>query len=122
MNPNASKMPGAGGGAAFLQQQRAGIMAELRNDPATMKLAKNVSHLEFPHAFEAMVNRTAMIREKVPGYGIKDELNSGFYSTRAQAGRTNLTAEQDALQQSRIRRGRRRQQCSPRPHRSRQRQ
>ena len=28
---------------------------------------------------EALVNRTAMIREKVPGWTINDELNSGFY-------------------------------------------
>jgi hypothetical protein len=28
---------------------------------------------------EALFNRTAMIRQKVPGYSIKDELHSGFY-------------------------------------------
>jgi hypothetical protein len=104
LNPNATQMPGAGGGAAFLQQQRAGMMDELKNDPATMKLAKNMAHLESPHAFEALVNRTAMIQQKVPDWNLKKELNSGFYSTvkSGQAGRTNLSAKEDALQQSRI--------------------
>jgi hypothetical protein len=41
-----------------------------------------------------LFNRTAMIRQKVPGYSIKDELHSGFYGpiNRGAAGRTAISA------------------------------
>ena len=57
------------------------IMSELDEDPETRRLAMQMLDTEGGGAatMEALVNRTAMIREKIPGWTINDELNSGFY-------------------------------------------
>lgn len=60
--------------------QRQEIMAEL-DDPRTKKLAMQMMDTEGGGAatVEALVNRVAMIRQRIPDWGIWDELNSGFY-------------------------------------------
>ena len=60
---------------------RAPLMEEVNKDPATKKLMHQMMDTEGGGAatVEALFNRTAMIRKKIPGYSIKDELNSGFY-------------------------------------------
>lgn len=68
-------------GNAYLKSQRASLMAEVNQDPATKHLLHQMMATEGGGAptVEALFNRTAMIRQRIPGYGIKDELNSGFY-------------------------------------------
>ena len=57
------------------------IMSELDEDPETKQLAMQMLDTEGggEATMEALVNRTAMIREKIPGWTLNDELNSGFY-------------------------------------------
>jgi hypothetical protein len=74
-------MSGAGGGLAA---QRGPLMAEVNKDPATKHLLYRMIATEGggrggQGAVEALFNRTAMIRQKIPGYSIADELHSGFY-------------------------------------------
>ncbi|MCP3471426.1 hypothetical protein NLM33_18790 [Bradyrhizobium sp. CCGUVB1N3] len=75
---------GAGG------DQRAAMMAEVNQDPATKQLLYRMMRSEGGGAptVEALFNRTQMIRQKVPGYKIGDELRSGFYGpiNRGQTG------------------------------------
>ncbi|MBR0940978.1 CHAP domain-containing protein [Bradyrhizobium liaoningense] len=67
---------GAGG-----SDERAKMMAEVNKDPATKELLYRMMRSEGGGAptAEALFNRTQMIRQKVPGYKIGDELRSGFY-------------------------------------------
>ena len=60
---------------------RMDLMSELDQDPATKKLAMQMLSMEGGGVptMEALVNRTAMIRQKVPDWKLSDELNSGFY-------------------------------------------
>ena len=60
---------------------RGDIMSELDEDPETKLLAMQMLDTEGGGAatMESLVNRTAMIREKIPGWTLNDELNSGFY-------------------------------------------
>jgi hypothetical protein len=53
---------------------------------------------------EALFNRTAEIRQKIPGYGLKDELNSGFYNPikHGVAQRTAISASEAAKQDKTI--------------------
>jgi hypothetical protein len=53
---------------------------------------------------EALFNRVSMIRKKVPGYSIKDELHSGFYGpiNRGAAQRTRISAAAATKYQSQI--------------------
>jgi hypothetical protein len=72
--------PGTSGGTGGgLAAQRAALMKEV--DPATKHLLLQMMHTEGggTATVEALFNRTAMIRQKIPGYSIKNELNSGFY-------------------------------------------
>jgi hypothetical protein len=66
----------AGGGLAG---QRAAMMAQL--GPKDKDLLYRMMRTEGGGAptVEALMNRTAMIQQKVPGYTIGDELRSGFY-------------------------------------------
>ena len=59
---------------------RAPLMAEVQNDPAA-SITHQMMNTEGGGAatVEALFNRTSMIRQKIPGYSIKDELRSGFY-------------------------------------------
>lgn len=70
-----------GGGAGFLANQRKPIFDEALSDPATKAKLHQMMSSEGGGArtVEALANRVAMVRQKVPGYSIKDELNSGFY-------------------------------------------
>ena len=66
------------------------MMAEVNKDPRTKDLLYRMMRSEGGGAptVEALMNRTQMIRQKVPGYGIGDELRSGFYGpiNRGQTG------------------------------------
>ncbi|WP_051397106.1 hypothetical protein [Bradyrhizobium elkanii] len=72
---------GGKGGGGYLQEQRAPLMAEL-NDPAVKAKLSQLQAYEGGGAatVEALYNRVSMIRQKVPGYTLKDELNSRFYA------------------------------------------
>lgn len=67
--------------AAPLISQREAIMSELDSNPATKMLAMQMLDTEGGGAatMEALINRVAMIRQKIPDWTIWDELNSGFY-------------------------------------------
>jgi hypothetical protein len=71
----------ADGQHGALADQRAAMMAEVNKDPATKRMLYGMMRSEGGGAptVEALMNRTQMIRQKVPGYGIGDELRSGFY-------------------------------------------
>ena len=60
---------------------REDIMSELDKDPATKKLTMQMLDTEGggKATMEALVNSTAMIRQKIPDWSLKDELTSGFY-------------------------------------------
>jgi D-alanyl-D-alanine carboxypeptidase len=91
---------GGAGGAAGLAAQRAPLMDEVNKDPATKHLLHQMMSTEGGGAatVEALVNRTAMIRKKIPGYSIKDELNSGFYGPikSGKAQRTDISPAEAA--------------------------
>ena len=61
--------------------EREEIMSELDRDPSTKRLAMQMLDTEGGGVatMEALVNRVAMIRQRVPDWTIWDELNSGFY-------------------------------------------
>lgn len=85
---------GAAGGQNFesIAAQRADMFREIDSDPATKQLTKQMMATEGGggKSLEAMMNRIAMIRKKVPGWSVKQELMSGFYGpiNRGQAQRT----------------------------------
>ncbi|MGY8661766.1 CHAP domain-containing protein [Bradyrhizobium sp. UFLA05-109] len=85
-------------GAGGVADQRASMMAEVNQDPATKQLLYRMMRSEGGGAptVEALFNRTQMIRQKVPGYKIGDELRSGFYGpiNRGQTGGGLSDAEQ----------------------------
>jgi hypothetical protein len=60
---------------------REDIMKQLDEDPATKRLTMQMLDTEGggKATMEALVNRTAMIRQKIPDWSLKDELTSGFY-------------------------------------------
>jgi hypothetical protein len=95
------------GGSAFLENQRKPIVDEINTDPETRQLMHNMMRTEGGgvHTVEAAMNRVAMIKQRVPGYTLKDELKSGFYGPLnkgagrqaigdAEAGRYNKMIEQ----------------------------
>ena len=57
------------------------IMAELDKNPQTKMLAMQMLDTEGGGVatMEALVNRVAMIRQRIPDWSLWDELNSGFY-------------------------------------------
>ncbi|MBR0879617.1 uncharacterized protein (TIGR02594 family) [Bradyrhizobium barranii subsp. barranii] len=91
---------GGGGAGGVLQQQRQPLMDEVNRDPGTKQLLKQMMATEGGGAatVEALFNRTAMVREKVPGYLIAQELRSGFYGPikKGIAQQTEIGAKQSA--------------------------
>jgi hypothetical protein len=81
-------------------------MKELENDPATKRLTMQMMATEGggKATVEALMNRVSMIRQKVPGYSIKDELRSGFYGpiNRGAAERTAISAAAAAKYQKQL--------------------
>jgi hypothetical protein len=95
---------GAGGGGDGGGGARQELMDEVNRDPATKQLMMQMMATEGGGAatVESLMNRTAMIRQKIPGYGIKDELKSGFYGpiNSGKAQRRNISpAEAGKFQQ-----------------------
>jgi hypothetical protein len=64
-----------------MESWRADIVSELDRNPKTKLLAMQMLDTEGGGVatMEALVNRTAMIRQKIPDWTLNDELNSGFY-------------------------------------------
>ena len=96
--PTSGPQPGSSGGSGYpatapegaaapgsvkphILSKREEIMSELDRNPATARLMYQMMDTEGGGAatVESLVNRVAMIRQKVPGWTIWDELNSGFY-------------------------------------------
>jgi hypothetical protein len=96
----------APGGVAYssIAAQRAPLMDEVNKDPATKKLLMQMMATEGGDAatVESLFNRVAMIRQKVPGYSIKDELNSRFYGPLRRGDRPNISTGQAAQFQKTI--------------------
>jgi hypothetical protein len=73
--------------SGFLSQQRSPLIAEIEKNPALKSLVMGMLVTEsgsegvkgMTATFEALLNRTSMIKEKVPNWSIEKELNSGFY-------------------------------------------
>jgi hypothetical protein len=86
---------------ASIAAQRAPMMDEVNKDPATKKLLMQMMSTEGGGAatVEALFNRVAMIRQKVPGYSIKDELNSRFYGPLRSGARPEISEAQAAQYQ-----------------------
>jgi hypothetical protein len=72
-------------------------MSELDEDPDTKRLAMQMLETEGggTATMEALVNRTAMIRQKVPDWTISKELTSGFYGpiNKGKAQRTPISLD-----------------------------
>lgn len=89
---------GPGGNNSALADQRSEIMASV--DPATKHLMHQMLATEGggTRTVEALLNRVAMIRKKIPGYSVKDELHSGFYGpiNRGSAQRTGISGKMAA--------------------------
>ncbi|RZN13902.1 hypothetical protein, partial [Bradyrhizobium sp. Leo121] len=88
------------GGNASLAEQRAPLWADVERDPATKHLMYQMMATEGGGSatVEALFNRVAMIRKKVPGYSISDELRSGFYGP-INTGKAQRTAITPAMRQ-----------------------
>jgi hypothetical protein len=88
----------SGGGS--LADQRRSLWKDVSGDPATKHLLHQMMDTEGGGAatVEALFNRTAMIRKRIPGYSIKDELHSGFYNpiNKGIAQQRHISAGQEA--------------------------
>jgi hypothetical protein len=109
LEPQAAGAAGGGGegwGHEGIAAMRAPLMAEVNKDPATKQLLHQMMSTEGGGAatVEALFNRTAMIRQKVPGYSIRDELHSGFYGpiNKGIAQRRAIGAKEYAQQEKQI--------------------
>jgi hypothetical protein len=102
-----SSAPGdTGGGSESIHEQRQPRWDEVEKDPETKHLMYQMMATEGGGraTVEALFNRVAMIRKKIPGYTIKDELHSPFYGPikRGEAQRTPISAAAAARYQSQI--------------------
>lgn len=93
-NPDYSS-GGSSDNSSSIAAMRKPFMDELR-DPATRRLAMQMMATEGgaghgQAALEALMNRTAMIRQKVPGYSIWNELHSGFYGPLNRGARPSIS-------------------------------
>jgi hypothetical protein len=100
LGPGGGAPMAAPGGVAYasIAAQRAPLMDEVNKDPATKKLLMQMMATEGGGAatVESLFNRVSMIRQKVPGYSIKDELNSRFYGPLRRGDRPDISTTQAA--------------------------
>lgn len=81
------------------------MMQEVESNPATKHLLMQMMATEGggrggQGAVEALFNRVAMIRQKVPGYTIAQELRSGFYGPLNRGARPHIGAALAARDQA----------------------
>jgi hypothetical protein len=87
---------GSGDPASSLAAQRRSLWKE--TDASTRHLVNQMLATEGggTATMEALFNRTAMIRQKIPGYSLRDELRSGFYGP-INSGKAQRTAISEAM-------------------------